>query len=96
MKKIAVFLCLLFIPFNIFALSESYVDKVASITGTKIREEKINLYLFHGQECPHCEEERNWLNSIEKKYINLWLSIKTKINYNKKTSLKLVPKYLYY
>ena len=70
MKKIAVFLCLLFIPFNIFALSESYVDKVASITGTKIREEKINLYLFHGQECPHCEEERNWLNSIEKKYRN--------------------------
>ena len=28
-------------------------------------EEKINIYLFHGQECPHCEAEREYLKDLE-------------------------------
>ena len=67
MKKVLIFL-LLFIPFNVFALSDKYVDKVSDITGSKIQEGKINLYLFHGKECPHCREEKEWLKGIEKKY----------------------------
>ena len=33
--------------------------------------EKITLYLFHGDGCPHCAAEINFLNSIENKYKNL-------------------------
>jgi len=62
---LAVVLCF---PIAALALSESYTDKVAEITGSEIKENKINLYLFHGAECPHCEEEREWLLQIEKDY----------------------------
>ena len=48
MKKVLIFL-LLFIPFNVFALSDKYVDKVSDITGSKVQEGKINLYLFINQ-----------------------------------------------
>ena len=59
---------ILLLPINSYAISKSYEDKVSQITGSKVEENKINLYLFHGQECPHCEEERKWLEKIEDKY----------------------------
>ena len=31
-------------------------------------EKEITLYLFHGDGCPHCEEEISFLDTIEKKY----------------------------
>lgn len=36
-----------------------------------INAEEINLYLFHSQDCTHCQSERKWLESIEDKYDNL-------------------------
>ena len=33
--------------------------------------EEINLYLFHSQDCTHCQSERKWLESIKDKYDNL-------------------------
>ena len=69
MKKFLIILLLItIIPINYYAISESYKDKVADIVSVQITDEKANLYLFHGQECPHCEEERNWLKEIEEKY----------------------------
>lgn len=69
MKKVLVFFVLLLIfPLNIFALSDKYIDKVSDITGSKVYKDKVNLYLFHGKECPHCKEEKQWLKKIEKKY----------------------------
>ena len=69
MKKLLVVLLLLVIlPFNTLAISKSYTDKVAKYTNTPIEENKINLYLFHGAECPHCAEEKVWLKEIEEKY----------------------------
>lgn len=59
---------ILFLPLNVFALSSNYVDKVASITNTKVDKDKINLYLFHGDGCPHCAEEKVWLKGIKEKY----------------------------
>lgn len=35
------------------------------------KENKITLYLFHGDGCPHCASEIEYLNRIEKKYNNL-------------------------
>ena len=68
-KRFIIFLfSLLLIPTTSFAISDNYNDVVADITDTEIEENKINLYLFHGAECPHCEEEREWLQSIEEDY----------------------------
>ena len=61
-------LLLVFIPSNVFAVSKDYVDKVSTITGSQEEENKINLYLFYGQECPHCEDERKWLEEIKEEY----------------------------
>lgn len=77
MKRIiyVLFVLLMLLPINIFALSNDYKDKVASITHTELEDNKINLYLFHGAECPHCEEERKWLKTIEedyKDYLNIY------------------------
>lgn len=33
--------------------------------------EKINIYFFHGDGCPHCAMERKYLKKIEKKYKNI-------------------------
>ena len=61
-------LFLLLIPFNVSAISDKYEDKIYDITGKTVESDKINLYLFHGAECPHCEEERNWLKKIKIEY----------------------------
>ncbi len=37
--------------------------------------EKINIYLFYGEGCPHCEELKNYLNSLdnkEKSYFDIY------------------------
>ena len=60
----------LFIPTFVFALSNNYVDKVSNYTQTSTDENKVSLYLFYGQECPHCEEERNFLESFKEDYKN--------------------------
>ena len=77
MKKrlIIFFVLFLFLPFNCLALSSDYKDRVSSITNSPVDENKINLYLFHGKECPHCEEERKWLKIIKedyKDYLNIY------------------------
>ena len=71
MKKFFIILSFLIIvcfPTKASSLSVNYVDKVSQITSTPIEENKINIYLFYGQECPHCEEEKEWLNTIIEKY----------------------------
>ena len=69
-KKIILLLLLVLIPFNSLAISEYYTDKVADIVNVKIEENKINLYLFHGRDCPHCAEEKVWLEDVKDKYKN--------------------------
>ncbi len=75
-KKITtiVLLLILFIPLNVLALSSNYEDKIANIVNVEQEDNKINFYLFHGAECPHCEDERNYIESIKEKY-------KDKINF---------------
>ena len=75
-KKIWIFVLLFFIvPFSVFALSDEYQDKISKITNVKEEAGKINFYLFHGAECPHCADEREWLEKIKvlyKDYINVY------------------------
>ena len=71
MKKkiiLVVAVLLMLFPLSTLAVSNSYTDKIADIVDVKKEDNKINLYLFHGQECPHCEEERKWLDSIKDTY----------------------------
>ena len=73
--KLFLLIILLLIPFNTYALSQKYQDKVAPITKTEIEDNKINLYLFKGEGCPHCAEEKEWLKKIKKdykKYLNIY------------------------
>lgn len=76
-KNFLLILILLFLifPRNIFALSEKYTDRVSDITNTQVEEEKINIYLFRGEGCPHCAEEEEWLKTLKedyKDYVNVY------------------------
>ena len=66
---------LLLLPIHVSALSKNYIDKVSPITHAEVEENKINIYLFKGAECPHCKEEKEWLEEIKeeyKEYINIY------------------------
>ena len=49
------------------------------------KDNKVTLYLFHGDGCPHCAAEIEYLNSIEKKYDNLEI-VKYEVWYNEENS----------
>lgn len=71
MKKYFIYILiflLLLTPLNILAISNDYTDHIAPIVDKKEENNKINLYLFYGKECPHCEQERKWLKEIQKEY----------------------------
>ena len=36
---------------------------------TLVSAKEVNLYLFHGDGCPHCAKEREYLKEIEKEYV---------------------------
>ena len=59
---------LFFIPTTTFALSSDYQDKVYNILEEKVEEDKVNIYLFYGDGCPHCAKEEKFLDRIEEKY----------------------------
>ena len=70
MKKLKylVLLLLCIIPNSVNALTTDYKDKLSDALGVEITENKINLYLFRGEGCPHCRKEEEWLKEIKKKY----------------------------
>ena len=72
MKKVIKLLILAFfflLPFNVFGLEE----------------EKVKLYLFYGDGCPHCADEKVFLDSIDDKYPNLEI-VKYEVWYNKENA----------
>ncbi len=70
-KKILLLLLFILIPFNTFALSEDYTDKVSEIVGKDVEDGKVNIYFFHKTSCPHCKKEGKLLDSLEEKYENI-------------------------
>lgn len=70
-KKILLLLLFILIPFNAFALSEDYTDKVSEIVGKDVEDGKVNIYFFHKTSCPHCKKEGKLLDSLEQKYENI-------------------------
>lgn len=43
----------------------------ASCMQVSAKEDKVKLYFFHGDGCPHCKEENKYLKKLEKKYKKL-------------------------
>lgn len=70
-KKILLLLLFILMPFNTFALSEDYTDKVSEIVGKDVEDGKVNIYFFHKTSCPHCKKEGKLLDSLEQKYENI-------------------------
>ena len=86
MKKFLLFFISLFIFIpSIYALSDKYVDNVYKIVGEEIEEEKINIYLFYSDTCPHCHKEMEYLEELKNsnKNINVYTYEVTKNSDNK-------------
>lgn len=58
----------LLLPINVNAISQDYEDIIHQITEEKVEDNKINIYAFVGEGCPHCHKEQEFLKDIEKKY----------------------------
>lgn len=49
-------------------------------------EEKVNMYLFWGDGCPHCEELMKFLDNIEEEYKDLYNLYKFEVWHNEDNS----------
>ncbi len=68
-KYVFSILLLLTIPITVFAkISDSYKDKIHDLVGVEVEENKVNIYFFHGDGCPHCANEERFLKELEKEY----------------------------
>ncbi len=61
-------LVLFLIPFKAMALSETYDDKLHDLLNVEEEKEKINIYFFYGNGCPHCAHEEEFFTKLEDKY----------------------------
>ena len=72
MKKIiSLFLLaiLLVIPFSVFAEGEEVTSAGGEkVTTTAEEDNKVPVYLFRGEGCPHCQEAEEWFDSIQGEY----------------------------
>lgn len=80
-KKIVVLITVILSISIVVLISNNMKDnkeiKLTDMTEQNISysKEKINIYLFYGEGCPHCEELKNYLNSLdnkEKSYFNIY------------------------
>lgn len=62
------FLVMIMIPARGQALSSDYVDVVAEIVETQTSDDKLNIYFFYGNGCPHCAQEEKFFRQLKKKY----------------------------
>ena len=70
MKKL--FYVLLFIlflvPISAKGLNKNYEDVLHELVDKEVYEDKVNIYFFYGDGCPHCAKEEKVLNLLEDKY----------------------------
>lgn len=69
--KFLLILLLCIIPIHVNALIDEYEDKIHDVVDVEVEENKINLYIFRGEGCPHCKAEMQWLESIKNQYKEL-------------------------
>lgn len=61
-KLIKLFLLILITFISFFTISTSALTK---------NDNQITIYFFHGDGCPHCEDEKSYLNELTKEYNNI-------------------------
>jgi pyruvate/2-oxoglutarate dehydrogenase complex dihydrolipoamide dehydrogenase (E3) component len=64
-----------------FIVNAKYKDVVAPIVGIDASE-KVTLYLFHGDGCPHCEDEFRFFESIKTEYGDYFVLNKFEVWHN--------------
>lgn len=72
MKKYIKFILLaifLFLPIAVKAEEFNYQDKVYDIVGEE-KEDKVTVYLFYSETCPHCKAENAFLDKLQTEYGN--------------------------
>ena len=91
-KRLFVLLLLLvLVPLAVYAEKESKnsketVDSSETTAETTGAPEKINIYLFRGEGCPHCADLEAFFESIEKEYGKYYNIIDYEVWYNKENS----------
>ncbi len=68
LKRIIILLLVFLIPYSAYALSSNYVDKIHDLVGEEQEEDKINIYFFFGDGCPHCANEERFFKDLKKEY----------------------------
>ena len=73
MKKIliSIIICLMMLTLNVNAANAK---------------DKINVYFFHGDGCPHCENATKFFDSIKKEYEKYYNLEKYEVWYNEENS----------
>lgn len=98
MKKIKYLVLLLaaflILPFAVYAEDEyedeGYVEEVAeeatSSEESNDDSKKVNIYLFRGEGCPHCQEAEEWFESIKGEYGNYFKVVDYETWYNEENA----------
>lgn len=82
--KIFVVLTLLFVLFPAFATVNAQEEEV--------KDNKVNIYFFWGEGCPHCEKEKLFLEKLEDKYPEV--EVKDYEVWNNPENLKLMKAFV--
>ncbi len=69
-------LALFVLPFSVLA------DEEEAENPTNEESKEVNLYLFRGEGCPHCQEAEEWFQSIEEEYGHMFNVIDYETWYN--------------
>ena len=56
---------------QVFDLSKDYDDKLSEMLDVNTEEEKVNIYFFYGDGCPHCKKEEEFLDALKQLEIML-------------------------
>lgn len=83
MKRLVVFfiilMAFLMVPFSVFADGVTENKKQSEISenddnnsDSEDKKEKVNVYFFHGDGCPHCADAKDFFDSIEDEYGHLF------------------------
>jgi len=61
------YLVLLFALVFLFPMV-AFAEGEEEVTAAEEQDNRVIVYFFHGDGCPHCEEARTWFNSIQETY----------------------------
>ena len=86
MKKVkfllVIFTVLLVLPFGVFAEGTAGENARSGET----TDNQVNLYFFHGDGCPHCEDASTWFEEIEDEYGKYFNLVSYEVWYNTENS----------